>query len=520
MPSQLAEARRLGRIGEPAAALALARAVAETSTDKQERIAALLRVAWHHLQLGEANLGLAAATAARDLAQELGNPDRKAAALSLSGWLLLEIGLTDEAYVEADESLRLAEAHGEPLTLAHAHNIKGTSLLYSQHPGLAEQHFRKAVALAAGTGDSSAVSLFLSNLAYAFADLADECERAGDPAGAAARRDLAIDIGIRAVDTARLSGDGWMLRLAMTNTTEYLANHGHLDMARMLLAEWPATPGTPGDRETVHRLYTDGELSMLEGDLEAATFACSEALELAEATSHTDHQMNCLSRLAEIAERAGEPETALQLFKRYHDTYRRNEGEVGRRRAQAAEIHFESQRHRAEAERLAAEVLRDPLTGIANRRAFEQRLATLRGTNYAVAIFDIDHFKAINDNHSHMLGDEVLKHLAAMLEAACTPSMLVARLGGEEFALVFAEATTDAHALCDAIRQAIEDFPWSELAPGLNVTVSGGLATASPGEATDAVLVRADNRLYAAKTGGRNRVIAHDAMAPQANAAS
>jgi len=459
--------------------------------------------------LGEASTGLAAAVAARRLAEELGEADRRAAAQSLSAWLLLELGLTDEAYLEADAAVALAESDGEPLTLAHALNGKGMALLYSQHPDLAEHHFRWAVKVAAEIDDESSLSLFLSNLAYAFADLADARERAGDFDGAAAHRNLAVDLGTAAIDTARRCGDGWMLRLALTNTAEYLGLQGQLAMARTLLAQWPATPGTPGVRETVHHLYTDGELRMREGDLDGARQACRQAFELAEATGHTDHQMNSLRRLAEIAEKAGDLAAALHDFKRYHDTYRRNEGEQARRRAQAAEIHFESQHHRAEAERLAAEVLRDPLTGIANRRALEQQLPAMTDGPHSIAIVDIDHFKAINDTHSHMLGDEVLRQVSRLLDA--TPATLAARLGGEEFALLFAGDAGDARAICEAVRRGIEDHDWPRLAPGLAVTVSIGLATAKAGE-PEAALARADRRLYAAKSAGRNRVVADDAV--------
>lgn len=485
------------------------RRLAELSTDRTTRLAALLRVAWHSLQLGEASTGLAAAVAARRLAEELGVPDRQAAAQSLTAWLLLEVGLTDEAYLEADAAVALAESDGEPLTLAHALNGKGMALLYSQHPDLAEHHFRWAVKVAAEIGDESSLSLFLSNLAYALADLADERDRAGDGDSAAAHRQLAVDLGIAAIETARRCGDGWMLRLALTNTAEYLGLQGHLAMARTLLAQWPATPGTPGVRETVHHLYTDGELRMRDGDLDGARQACSEAFELAEATGHADHQMNSLRRLAEIAERAGDMTTALHNFKRYHDSYRRNEGEQARRRAQAAEIHFESQRHRAEAERLAAEVLLDPLTGIANRRAFEQQLQAVAADPHSIAIVDIDHFKAINDSHSHLLGDDVLRQVSRLLDAA--PATLAARLGGEEFALLFAGDHRDDRAVCEAVRRGIEDYDWSRLAPQLAVTVSIGLAAATPGE-PEAVLARADRRLYIAKSAGRNRVVADESV--------
>ncbi|MGV3491140.1 MAG: diguanylate cyclase [Devosia sp.] len=511
---RLDEARSLGRSGRPAEALALARDVATSATDPALQLNALLQTAWHHLQLGEARESLTDAVAARKLATSLGNDDRAAAAQSLLAWLLLEVGLTDDAYAEASAAVALAEQASPPMTLAEALNAKGMALLYAQHPRLAEQHFRWAVKVAAEAGDLSALSLYLSNLAYAFADLADASERVGDTAATASHRDLAVDIGIEAIATAQRCGDGWMLRLALTNTAEYLGVVGRTAAARSLLAQWQETPGTPGIRETIHHHYTDGELRLAEGDLTGAGAACLEALKLAEANRHTDHQMNCLRRLAEIAERNNDPVTALQLFKRYHDTYRRNEGEHARLRAEAAEIRFESQHHRREAERLADEVLRDPLTGIANRRAFEQRLGALNGAPVAIAMLDIDRFKAINDRFSHLLGDDVLRRVAGILDAACDDEMLAARLGGEEFVLLM-PAGHDARSICESVRKAVEMFAWEDLADGLKVTVSVGLAKTMGDEPADVVLARADNYLYAAKAAGRNRLV-HERPTPSA----
>jgi diguanylate cyclase len=508
---RLDEARRLGRTGRPGEALVLAQAIAEESPDPSVRMAALLRVAWHHLQLGEAMDGLAAAVAARKLAEQLGNPDRIAAAQSLSAWLLLEIGLTDDAFAEAEAAVALAGTSGGPMTLAHALNAKGTALLYAQHTRLAEQHFRWAVKVAAEAGDHSALSLFLSNLAYAFADLSDASTREA----AASHSDLAIDIATEAISIARRSGDGWMLRLALVNAAEYLGISRQPELARQLMDQWAEAPGEPGLREVIHFLYTDGELRLREGDIAGARAACEQALGLAEASNHADHIMNCLRRLAEIAEQDGRTADALQLFRRYHETYRRSEGDQARLRAEAAEIRFESQHHRAVAERLADEVLRDPLTGIGNRRAFEQALAGLGDDAFAIAILDIDHFKAINDKHGHAIGDAVLRHVAAELGQVAGNGVSAARIGGEEFVLLFAgAAAADAAELCDHIREAIARAPWPERAAGLAVTASIGLATAEPGEPPMSVLDRADSHLYDAKEAGRNRAMG-DTIASQ-----
>jgi len=506
---RLAVARQLGRAGDPAAALAIASTLA-AAAEGADLGQALLRVAWNHLQLGQSDDGLAAAAQARRIFKDLQLWDRLASATSLYAWLLLETGLTDEAYTDAERALAMAREFGEPLTLAHALSSKGTALLYAQQAELAIPLFREAIAIAVRIADRSAQSLFLSNLAFAQAALADDAAVAGKATDAARLRATAVAIGDEAIAAARLAGDGWMLRLALANTAEYLGIVGRLDEARGLLAEWSSASGRPGTRDTIHYLYTEGELLMRLGQLPEANKACAEALRLAEASGHTDHQMNCLRRLAEIAEAAGDWQAAFTTFRRYHDVYRRNEGELAKRRAAAAQIRFESERHRAEAQRLAAEVLRDPLTGIANRRAFEQRLASIGDASYAIAIIDIDHFKSINDRYSHQHGDAVLVRVAATLDDWSTPDRLVARLGGEEFVVLFSGDRRAAAGICETMRQAVAGVEFPHPNGAHHVTISIGVAFAAPGEGSAGVMARADERLYSAKAGGRDRVVAGD----------
>jgi two-component system, cell cycle response regulator len=122
---------------------------------------------------------------------------------------------------------------------------------------------------------------------------------------------------------------------------------------------------------------------------------------------------------------------------------------------------------------------------------------------------DIDHFKAINDHFSHATGDEVLRHVARILQANTRASDIVARYGGEEFAIVFTETTAEtAVRLAERIRERIEQFDWWEIDPALHVTISIGVdgIVTRPGIAE--MLAAADERLYRAKRGGRNRVVA------------
>lgn len=156
--------------------------------------------------------------------------------------------------------------------------------------------------------------------------------------------------------------------------------------------------------------------------------------------------------------------------------------------------------------------LKDPLTGLLNRRAAQQLLerewASYRHKDlpFCVLMIDIDHFKRINDEYGHAVGDRVLTGLATRLREGTRPSDHVARMGGEEF-LVFLPQTElpSAQAAAERLRQ--HTAAWVLQPEELSITVSIGVAQAAAEDsAFDNLLIRADRALYAAKSAGRNRV--------------
>jgi diguanylate cyclase (GGDEF)-like protein len=123
-------------------------------------------------------------------------------------------------------------------------------------------------------------------------------------------------------------------------------------------------------------------------------------------------------------------------------------------------------------------------------------------------MIDIDHFKKINDGFSHMIGDQVLREIGALILSAVRGEDLAVRFGGEEFSLLLKGASPVlGHDVCNRLREAIAGWTWDGIAPGLSVTASIGLAASSEAADPSQVLQRADHRLYAAKTGGRNKVV-------------
>ena len=155
------------------------------------------------------------------------------------------------------------------------------------------------------------------------------------------------------------------------------------------------------------------------------------------------------------------------------------------------------------------EVRTDPLTGVCNRRGMDEALATQFAmldryeVAFSVAIFDLDHFKRINDKRGHLEGDRLLHRVASLLDDTARQTDVVARYGGEEFLVVMPETDLEqASIFADRFRARVE----TELA----ITLSGGVASALDGDTSDSLLARADAALYAAKSEGRNRVSRHN----------
>lgn len=163
-------------------------------------------------------------------------------------------------------------------------------------------------------------------------------------------------------------------------------------------------------------------------------------------------------------------------------------------------------------ERLAEMSVRDALTGAYNRRymteflARELETAERTGKPLALLMLDIDHFKEINDQFGHGFGDEVLVAFSKVVEKNLRTYDVLARYGGEEFVVALhAMDLPVAREVAERVRAAVEALTFRN---GAGVTVSIGLVLSKPGERMDVLLERADARLYDAKHGGRNRVVA------------
>jgi diguanylate cyclase (GGDEF)-like protein len=163
----------------------------------------------------------------------------------------------------------------------------------------------------------------------------------------------------------------------------------------------------------------------------------------------------------------------------------------------------------------------DPLTELANRAALEQALggalasARRDKSRLCVLMADLDHFKQINDTHGHLVGDGVLREVAARLRSAVRDVDVVGRYGGEEFMVILAETPLEtAREIAERIRARVAGTPIKMHSIAVGITISLGLAVLGFGDSVESLVERADQALYAAKSQGRDRVVVMDPSAP------
>jgi len=164
---------------------------------------------------------------------------------------------------------------------------------------------------------------------------------------------------------------------------------------------------------------------------------------------------------------------------------------------------------------LEKELLIDPLTGIYNRRAYDRRIEEelQRYQRYhrvfSLLVFDVDHFKDINDRYGHSAGDQCLKEIINRVKLILRKSDFLSRYGGEEFVVIVPEINAEgALEVAEKIRATVEQTKFIHKSEVVKITISIGLTHIKPGDRVhDQIFSRADRALYNAKQAGRNRVL-------------
>ena len=524
----------LARSGRPIQAYDLARDIYDLAQQRQDptlqgESADLLAECCVMMARYEQGIGFA--RNARLIWDAAGDVVRQAGATACLAKLLAWIG-EPEAVTEAAEALDMAERAGEPRQIIGAlqANALVLSILKQHIPAVSFAERSVALSRSAGIAFPVALSdladiLVCKALAARAGTIDAPC---GEPFEGVVARAIALSWEARGV--ARRQGDGWVERLAINNVAEFSLHVGDVATAETALAAFHDTAGEPTDRCRLHHLSVKGRSLAAQGRFQDAVSAYTECLAAAQQTDDLEFCARCYLDLSDAQVELGGFEAALAAHRSFHDAFVRQASEAAQRRARLYALQQETEALRVtvadaqtlaqalaasnaqlarEAETLTRSSLEDPLTGLPNRRRWDAALVAVKGLSFAIAVIDIDHFKHVNDAFSHSAGDAVLREMGALLAGHARRDDLVVRYGGEEFTLLMHTVEREhAERTCERLRLLVQDHDWHRLQPGLAVSISVGVASSAEAATPDDVLHLADLRLYAAKNGGRNCVVA------------
>ena len=260
--------------------------------------------------------------------------------------------------------------------------------------------------------------------------------------------------------------------------------------------------------------WVEAEVALAEGSPDAALAFAAGMIDAANAHCYEAQTTVGLQLLSHICRVRGDDSAALAALQQLLRRERAARAQSLKSRTEVIDWQFELRQNRLSLaraqtdsrlfERLAME---DALTGLANRRHIETSLAARLAAGTApicVALLDVDRFKQVNDDHSHNVGDAVLRTIAGLLETVSGKDDLAGRLGGDEFVLVLDGVCLEAaREACSRIDLAVREYPWQAVSAGLQVSLSIGVAEACAGDTVAKLLQRSDDRMYEAKRHGR-----------------
>ena len=515
--------------GEPQAARELAQSVliaARSGADRHIEARALACLA--HCDRVAARLRRAADTSRRaaQLVEQLGDADGVAQALTTLAPVCMLLGRNDEAVEAALLCVRLCERlradsddRTPRLQAVLAHNCLGIAYCWSGEFVLAGGALETAIALALQC--EAATSIYQLRLDQAWVEasrLLDERYRTGTMCSLNRLRTLVqrcseIERAGRAA--ALVAGLEPATRTISAVMGALLATwSGDFEPARAKADE--ATRSLGGIMTWLDALvrWCVGELAWAQARWAAAEDAFIDMKTRALAVEH--EQLACTAHLllAQVYEAQGKAEAARLEHRALRVRERRMLGESLLSRESVVSWRLDarrSERHLKQAlvasKQFERWSLEDALTGIPNRRCFERTLnERLRadgatGQPLTVAMIDVDRFKSVNDTYGHLVGDRVLKTVAAIIAANVREQDLPARWAGDEFVILFHDADEETAMQVRArIETALAEVDWSSIAPGLQLSLSIGLSAVAADDTIEAVLQRSDESMYSTKT--------------------
>lgn len=512
------------------------------STEQRRRGEVLVLLAHQYPRLGQLTASARCAAEALALAERLGDDRLRADALTTQAFVYSQLLMGREALETGMKALCAARRAGDAVREAWALCRIGIAYASLENTRQAQACVGQALEIAERQGAAEVRFACLNNLAYFWLRRVEEAGVAGDSAARAEAVAQAGDTARQATALAReASGCPYQVAVSLSNLLNALLAGGRLDEALPLLNEFGhlahdhgyRTLAIEADAQRAVFLGLNGEpeqaARMLQALLDAAVEPPPKLRRLLVRALYDTHKtcgqyreaLAWLEALVSLDRQITRDNLALQtevilIREQVEQAQARADSaaaDARRERARAAHLESEQQRLREHANALDRAAHEDVLTGLHNRRHAEFALpllvegARVAGEVISIATLDVDWFKRINDTHGHAVGDAVLQQLAQLLRHRLRSADLLARIGGEEFlAVLVGISPPQAAEICERLRLAVAEHDWAATAPGLVVRISVGIAGGPPPLQADQLLQRADQALYAAKRGGRNRV--------------
>ncbi len=457
----------------------------------------------------------------------LGDTSGEVMALTTHAFVSINLGRNEEAVEAALLSVRLSELLDKAEHSVLSYNALGVAYFWSHSFDKAEQALRTAIQIAQGASPSLStfqpqINQWWNQVIRIFHERYYDGEL---PSLALMRvlREAVMQQVVQADPAANpLSTNVTTEAVLLFGTSLDACWHGHLaESLRAVdsLGVWARRYGTLTWLGALEA-WARAEIAWAQQDWTVALQHAAKMVEIAITVEH--EQLACLGHLlaSQLFRAQGVHERALDELRRLRmreqlirsDCLDTRESvvdwQVGLRQSQKSIDQLEVSSRQLE--RLSLE---DTLTGIPNRRCFEGyatellRLGMERDQLPCLALIDVDRFKQINDNFSHQTGDEVLKGIAQVLRAMVREDDMAARLGGDEFVIIFKNAPLSVvQQVCQRICSAIQTINWSAIAPGLQSSISVGVARAVPGDTLASLTHRSDKAMYENK---KNRPQSH-----------
>jgi diguanylate cyclase len=521
----LDQAEQKRTTGDYRAGTVLARqavALAESIGDVPARADALRSLANQLMRLGEQE---SAVTACRDAIAALettGDERAICQVLTAEAIPLTDLGMYDEALEALERGREIAHRLGDEGLLYWVHNRTGVVHGSMGDYDLSTEYLMRALTMVEGMDDEARFCI-LNNIGDNAVHQVPLKRAAGDADGAERTLSEALGHVAEALKLARAAANPFRQAISLDNFGMLRALAGDYETALKLIEQAQQMSKRHGYRSMLSAtLLHQAHVRLMRGEHASAIRGLLDALDRAVAAGEKPMATGIHRELSEAYEQVGDCRSALRHYRQFHELDREAHNDVAAARARMAVHSFEldnarleTQLHRLRNAELEAssdawqrQATEDALTGLPNRRSLELGLPALAASgSLCVALADVDLFKGVNDRFGHLVGDEVLRRVAALFRASVREGDMVARFGGEEFLIALGGiGPAEARSRCEALRAQVAAYPWEQVAPGLAVTMSLGLAPVEPGGTVAEALSSADQNLYAAKHRGRNRV--------------